>query len=241
MRRLTVLKFLFLVAVVACLCVPAAHASAALRLFDGATCATSNCVTIADTGAVGIVGTGGASGIVTSPGFVVATVSVGSVFTVNVQTGESKPLLPGGNAMDLTTNNVIASGAGTLHIWWSDINFKASPGGVFMSAGGTIAGGIGTLTYNSYTDAGNALFAPTTLAGTLGPFSTASFSGNLSGGAVPPANYALMEELVLTVPGATHVSGDFSLEVVPEPASVALLGGVLLLTVSLIRRRATRV
>lgn len=242
MRRFAVLNAFFVLALMVAICVPSAHASAALQLFDGATCATSNCITITDAGVITTVGTASAA-ITFAPGKVVADASVGSVFTLSINVGQSKPLLTNGTSMDLTTTDIVSVGAGTLHIWWSDINFNTPPGYAQMAGGGTNNKG-GTITYNVYADAGNHLFAPTTLLGTLGPFSGtgSSYGGDLAGSvSVPqPPPYALMEELVYTVTGATSMSGDFSLDIVPEPASVALFGGVLLFTVSALRRRGKR-
>lgn len=242
MNRLGMLKLLLPLAVSSWVCAPAAHATAAMRLFDGPSCSNSNCITIYDNGVVvSEHGTTGAAGVLAYDGFVSAVVTLGNVFAVNVQTGESKPLLPGGNAMDLSTNNVVASGNGILHIWWSDVDFQLYPGMAEMHAGGTLNRGAGNITYNAYADPGNSLFAPTSLLGSLGPWQTRSFSGDLTGSVrVPPANYALMQELILRIPAATYLSGDFSLEIVPEPGSVALLGGALLLAAAFMRRRTGR-
>jgi hypothetical protein len=242
MNRLSVLSLAIALAVMVSICAPSAHASAALRLFDGASCATSDCITISDTGVVTIIGTGSVSGTPgVANGFVSATVSVGTTFTLDVNTGESKPVIPGGGSMDLTTNEVVASGAGTLTIQWSDINFLLSPGDASMTGGGTISNpAVASITYNAYADpAGGTLFGKTVLLGSIF-FNTTPFSGTAGGVAVPPAPYELMQELVYTTRGAGHVSGDFSVEVVPEPASIALLGGILLVTVNSIRRRSKR-
>jgi hypothetical protein len=47
-----------------------------------------------------------------------------------------------------------------------------------------------------------------------------------------------MQELSVTTTGSGFLSGDFQVDIVPEPASVVLLGGILLLTARTLRRRA---
>ena len=230
------INFLLVLASALCVGVPAAHADVALMLFDGATCQTSNCVTIDQAGNFTLKnGIGSASGVVHTPtGYLSATVSVGTIFTLNAETAEGYPLFPDGQ-MDLTTNNVIALGAGTLHIWWSADDVQKQ-GSVNLGGGGTVDGPA-SVTYNVYADAGNNLFAPTTLLGTLGPFTDGAYSGSTTGLAVPGAPYALMQELVITTTGTSHLSGDFSVGV-PEPGAITLLGCMLTLCGVILRKRA---
>ena len=241
MKKTTVLKSLLVMAVLAALTVSSAHATAALQIFDGASCATSNCVTInGNTGAtISSNGIASSSTTLVSSGYIVSVVVLGtSFFTINTETAQTKPFFSAGNFMNLTTNNATLSGAGTVHIWWSDQDFSLQPATVHANAGGTIHNPTVSATYNTYWDPGNTLFGLTNLMTSQGPFTGASFSGSAVGGAIVGSPYSLTQELVLTFTGPGSLSGDFSLTVVPEPASVLLLGGVVLLSVRAIRRRA---
>jgi hypothetical protein len=252
MKRLTVLNIALALAIFSFLLVPSAHATAAIRIFDGATCtsAGSNCVTIDDSGNVTINhGTVCATG--SGCGTIVPTLLNGSgggglsvsvklgVFTTNTEIGSTKPLLPTATEMDLTTQNITSTGSGTLHVQFSDINFLLQPSFAMTNAGGTLNASKNTLTFNTYWSATNNLFANTNLM-TNQSFNTAHFSGTAAGGAINTSPYSLMEELVITTTGTSTLSGDFDLTIVPEPASVILLGGILAVTARTIRRRAKK-
>lgn len=247
MKKTTVLQFLFVLAVGAFLLAPSASATAGLRLFDGASCATSNCIEVLSDGTTATFGGGTlTTSDVSTPGTVTAIGKVG-VWVVNVSTGETKPTLGSANApeMDLSTTNN-SSGAGMLTIQWSDTDFSLVPGYIKSTAGGTTNKGDSTsITYTTSTDAGNGLYTPgapaaTTL--TWPPFDAGctagpcSWHGTASAGSVGPTNYSLMQQLVFVATDAVQISGDVHLQVVPEPASVLLLGGVLLVAVKAIRR-----
>ena len=79
-----------------------------------------------------------------------------------------------------------------------------------------------------------------------GPFAPAGLGGSWTVTKVGPSNitstpYSLGLVLTLTNPtGLSTLSGDMKLDTVPEPASVMLLGGVLLLTVGGLRRKLGR-
>jgi hypothetical protein len=226
--------------------VPSARASAELELYDGSSCASSDCVEITDSGTVITFGTASYSGLVTASGFVTADISVGKVFTMNVETGESQAVL-GPGSMDLDTNDVVAKGAGTLTVLWSDVNFAVPVTGVgaIQAMGGpTLSSGITSLVYDTFASASNTLFA--TGAGNLQTSLTFGPPGSfqsVTGGSVPPGGvspYSLTQELQITTSGTGHTSGDFTLDVVPEPSAVLLLGTAMLLMVNLIRRRSTK-
>jgi hypothetical protein len=245
MRLPKLLHAIALVAIMSFVYAPAARATAALELYDGASCSTSDCIEITDSGTVTVIhGTASATGVVTSPGFVNATVSVGSVFTLNVDTGESKPVL-GPGSMDLTTNDVIGSGSGTLTVLFSDINFTvpATGSGQIQATGGTtVTPGVTSLVYNTWASASNSLFATSNLQTSLSYAAPGSFQSAI-GGLVPPSGtttppgYSLTQQLEISVSGSGHTSGDFTLDVVPEPAGVVLLGTAILFSVSAIRRK----
>jgi hypothetical protein len=242
MKKLTVLLALALMVFVLA---PAANATAGLRICDN----LGNCLEARDDGSPLQV-TGTATGVmIAQPGSVTIVGSVG-VFVVNVDSGLTKPIYgsPQAPKMDLLFDTVSVA-SGTLTIQWSDVSppgFTYIPGYARAHAGGTISGDVGTLiqytnSFDSVTPA--VLYSPGVqlTSQQFGPYAsddTFAFAGDASGGAITTAPYALMQQLIYTANGATQSSGDFHLDVVPEPASVLLLGGALLLTVRAIRRRA---
>jgi hypothetical protein len=158
-------------------------------------------------------------------------------------TGSSGPAVTYPQMLDLNSINVAATGAGTIQILWSANNFNLYGGGFTEVYGGT--GQNSSVRYSTYYDAGNNPLALTTLiadTGVMGPFvSPTGYSGSVGGAHLAPgSNYSLTQKLVLSFSGVGQDSGNFALNSVPEPASVALFGGVLLFTVGAIRRKARR-
>ena len=174
--------------------------------------------------------------------------------------------------MDLLWQATTKAGAGLSTLTLSrgfDTDFTLFPGSAIAHAGGTLAAGA-TVTYDTYDGNNTPVFSivpgsggPQTVSDTLaysahvppGGFTSMTsqpfgpivaggpFSGTAVGGSVPATNYSLLQELTYTVSGGGQLSsGDFALTIVPEPASVVLLGGIFLMTVRTIRRRrATQV
>lgn len=161
------------------------------------------------------------------PGIVSISQTLGD-FYVNMTTGASKPLLTGGNPlMDLASFNVqVSGGAHTLAITFSDTGFDIYGGLFGMEFGGVLSGQGATIEHSAYYDAGNTLFAQTSLIGQFGPYGAGVFSGAVANGWSPDAPYSVTESLILTTAGGrlpTLVSGDFEVNV-PEPTTLALLG-----------------
>jgi len=157
-------------------------------------------------------------------------------------TGSSGAAVTYPQLLDLNSINVAATGAGTLQILWSATNFNLG-GGFTEVYGGTAQNS--SVRYSTYYDSGNNALALSTLiadTGVLGPYvSPSPYSGSIGGAHLAPnSNYSLTQKLVLSFTGVGQDSGNFALNSVPEPASVALFGGVLLFTVGAIRRKARR-
>jgi hypothetical protein len=249
MKKTTVLQLCLALVLVALVCAPAANATAALKICDG----LGNCLTADDTTLGGTAtATGAASGIFAASTGSVTIIGKVGVFNVNVDTGLSKPII--GSTMDPNMDlslQTVSTAAGQLTVQWSDAappGFLLVPGTAVAHAGGTNGGTTTaagntiayTTSFNSTTP-GTLFVAGTTLTSqTFGPFGagTTSFSGDAAGGLITTAPYELMQQLVFTAVGATQASGDFHLSIVPEPASIILLGGVLLVTARTLRRRA---
>lgn len=189
-----------------------AYAVPTLRLTSGAS------FTIADQSALDF---NPAVGVVTFIGTV-------GVFNINVSTGLTKPA--SGSAvtpyMDLNSINSSTAG-GTISIEWTEDSFGPPAGsGTFVGAiGGTTAG---TVSYNAYLDAGNTLFAPTTLIASLGPFGGPAFSGvGGTGAALPAGQYSLTQIVNITHGGPGTTSFDAELELPDSGLTMVMLGSSL--------------
>lgn len=164
--------------------------------------------------------------------------SLPSGFTVNVTTGITKPIFAGAQ-MDL--NSVVVQTTGGTHdltIGFSETGFDVAPAGLHGTFGGTLVFGAGsTVRAEAYYDTTNTLFGPGTLSFTIGPFTPIAFAGEGSGPGPVAGPYSLTQYIVLHTVGGGTFSGDFNLQAVPEPVSVSLLGGALLLAAGGLRRR----
>jgi hypothetical protein len=154
--------------------------------------------------------------------------------------------------MDLNNFTLTTSAAADIILLFSDTDFAGGPSPFNLHFGGTFTAPAGsTVEALAYFDAAgvgaNALFcggagdncaANGTLIGTVGPFgSGGAFAGDASGVGGSASNYSLTQVVRLHLTGATTFSGDFEIVAVPEPASVALLGGALLLTAGFLRKK----
>ena len=203
---------------------PQAYATAELQLTSGATNV--------------IVSDNGSGDLDPTVGQIIFSGAVGD-WNINLTTGLSHG--PGLAAMDLGSTDATSTGPSTLIIEFSDTGFTVGAPGFEVRATGHITNsGSGTATIDSWFDNSNVLFGQGGSIATLGPFSPSyDATGSSAGPGVPL--YSLTEQITLTSgTGGVEWSTDTTLSAVPEPASVALLGGVLLFTVSAIRRKARR-
>jgi hypothetical protein len=208
-----------------------ANATVQLRLTSGLTV-----ITITD----GEVDGGGDDDANGAPDVVTYVGAVGA-WNINVTTGFGEGTFPGA-IMDVGSANTTTTGGPDLFINFSQNGLMTDyTGGVNGRVDGNGTGGFNTLTYSAYFNGNNVLHDTTgTLIGTTGALASptnASFSGPGPGAVTP---YSLTMVLQVSSPTAGGWSGDANLTPVPEPASVAMLGGVLLLTCAALKRKFRR-
>jgi hypothetical protein len=150
------------------------------------------------------------------------------VWNINVTTGLTDTDNIDLNSVDHST------AAGILQIYYGDTDFTVGPGASIIQVsndiGGTLAPG-GSILWLSCIDDNNGNPAPpphncTSLSPVFGPASNppAAFSGTGSLAGLVNGTFGLMNAVQITHSAAGTTSFDFNLRIVPEPASLALVG-----------------
>lgn len=157
----------------------------------------------------------------------VTTQSVIGNFMVGVTTGLTMPVIgsPVMPTMDVNSVQVSMGTGGTVTIAFSEVNYGPLAAGsnlVSMAMGGVTGG---TVSWNAYYDTGNALFAQTSLIGSLGAFSGGAFAGATAGQLGIGSPFSITSVITINHGAGTKVSSfDAIIEPVPEPGTIALLG-----------------
>jgi hypothetical protein len=164
-------------------------------------------------------------------------------YKVNVSTGQGSPTLAP-VTLDLNSADTASgSTSGSLNILFSQNGNTITPPGWSLTFGGTLTSGSGSsvslLAYGSNTDA---FFGNTSSIASLGPFGPGAFSGTAggSGAGLTTTPYSLTEDINVSGVGNTRYSGDASLNPVPEPASLTMIGTGLIGLAGLLRRKLVK-
>lgn len=222
------LGLLLAISAMAFVAVPRASATAELFLSDG----------LGHTATVVATSCGGACTTATFNG------ALGD-WNINVTTGTANPTeqpIMDLNSIDHHNASAVAS---TLTIAWSNDSFtplSTQPQGFEVNVGGTV-GAHGTVTTALFGGLSDTLFDVSNQIGSTLTFTNPpiSFSGTqdayLSSAALSP-NFSLTEVATITFGmNAGQASFDYSVDAIPEPAGILLLGTVMLFTVTLVRRK----
>jgi len=221
------------VAALALVCAPQANATMEITLTNGA-----SSVTVQD---------GGANDSCAAVNCVTFSGSVGN-YSINVSTGINSTGLFN-PFLDLNSVNVVlpaiaggpAGPPGTLVIMGSANGYTAATPNFSFHVSGTPPAGWGT-SFAAYGGNSNTLFDMSNQIGSTLSFPTTGlpFVG-MTGGLGNTANpYSLTIAASINASASGTASFDAALNAVPEPVSVSMLGGVLLLTASALRRKFAR-
>jgi hypothetical protein len=183
--------------------------------------------------------TGSASivGDAQAPDFITGTFNVG-VFTMSVDTGRMH--FSATNFLDLGFNVVTAAGTTGTHSLW--IEFNGDPftsGGPFAGSGAVTEDPNVIDTFTGCYQPGSGLggWCPGTAAIGSHVFPVTS-AGGFTNSLLPPSNpFGLGIQLEVDVIGQGGSTGDLALIPTPEPTSILLLGGVLVIAGRTLRKK----
>ena len=172
--------------------------------------------TLADGGGVGLL-----AGAVEFSG------SIGA-FTVQITVGTSKPLTGGKNKaiLDLFNVSVTSTAGGELTVMLTDTDFLVGPA-PFHAVMTSMLGGTtdGTVELSQFVDPNNMEFGMGGTSISHGTFGPGAFNDSMNTRLTLGAPFSITEMVVVTHTAAGQVSSfDFQSTVMPEPATIGLLG-----------------
>jgi hypothetical protein len=219
-------------ALVASVSVPLAHAGPVFQISDGTTT-----VTVMDNAA------GDANPLV---GAITYAPGGGGPFpglSLTISAGVSKPVYPIPNAIDLFSMQITDALPGikdfTLKFSDTDFTHLLGSANLVLALGGTLTGPGGSIiTFDGYEDNTNTLFG--TGGAHVGPaaFGPGPYSTQQAVSIIGVSPFSLTEVVTIHFTGPGALSFDSELKVVPEPATLTLLGfGLMGLSACAWRRR----
>jgi hypothetical protein len=167
-------------------------------------------------------------------------------YSLLVNTSQSKPMLGSASApqLDLTFSATNNGAAGNVFLYASDTDFVLSNATFSLTLGGTNSGGSGSVQGRAWGGTSNTefQFSGANLLASIGPLTTAAFSGSATGPFSPTANpYSLTIGTTVSRATAGTSTGDLNLQIspIPEPSTWALMlmGPAL---IAFVMRRRTR-
>jgi hypothetical protein len=191
-----------------------AEASFIAYICNDASCAGGGDVIVTDDLAGDLLGS--------TAGVILATGSVGGL-TIEINTSQSKPLL-GSAASPQMDLSFVATGIGEAWFYASDTGFTGVTPFQVQFDGNSTASGL-TVTASAFGGSTNTNLTFSPVLAATGALTSSSFNATLNTGVVGSAvnPYSLTLGLHLKQTGFGTTTGDLSLAVVPEPASVLLL------------------
>lgn len=153
--------------------------------------------------------------------------------------------VPGGpnfSLLDLNwTLSALGSAGGTITVTASATDYTYPTAGTLSTLHGHIGGtnSLSSVTAQTWVDNTNTLFGKGPITwGSEGPFTTTSFAQDTEKQFLAANPFSITEQLIFTVGAGGSTTGNFESKVVPEPASLALLGLGLLAAGAARRRKA---
>jgi len=151
-------------------------------------------------------------------------------YSLLVNTAQSKPMVgsAGTPQLDLTFSATSSAAAGNIFLYVSDTNFTLGNGSFVVTLGGTNSGGDGSVQGRAWGGTSNTefQFSGANLLASIGPLTTAAFSGSATGPFAAASNpYSLTIGTTISRTTAGTSTGDLNLQIspVPEPSTWALM------------------
>ena len=142
-------------------------------------------------------------------------------------------------SLTATCGSTAACSSNPLDIYLSDTGFtQVVPAGGFKTDYSSTQTG-GSTSQSAWYTMSNTIFGTGHLIGTVGPFTSTNAGSASGGGPAGPTKYSLTIEDIFNAMGSgATFSTDGNVTTVPEPGAIILLGTVLVLCASKLRRRS---